>query len=105
VSAPVASAVLAFLLVIAAGDVALSGWQARGLSVAQHERDELVAQQTREGVRDVTLTPLTDEAPRRGVMWGDGTADPGFWLNGILASWYEVDSVVITNLAEPAAIP
>lgn len=104
-SAPVASAVLAFLLLIAAGDVALSGWQARGLSVAQRERDELVAQQTRNGVRDVTVSPLTDETPRRGVMWGDGTADPGFWLNGILASWYEVDSIVITDLEAPGEAP
>lgn len=96
-----ASAALCLLLLVTVGDVALSGWQARSLRLGQQERAEDVARQKQEGLRDIVVAPLTDDVPRRGVMWGDGTADKAFWINGILASWYEVDSVVVSGGAQP----
>ncbi|MRS12163.1 MAG: hypothetical protein EG823_03720 [Actinobacteria bacterium] len=94
-----ASGVVCLLLVIVAGDAALSGWQARELRLGQLEREQRVAELKEQGVRDITLASLTNDLPRRGVMWGDGTTDETFWINGILADWYGVDSVVIADEA------
>lgn len=93
----VASFVVATLLVLAAADAGLSGWQARSLRIAQAGRAASVAEMRREGMRDITVPAITDDQPRRGVMWGDGTSDSSFWINGILATWYGVDSVVVSG--------
>lgn len=91
------SATLAFLLLIAACDAGLSAWQARQLLTGQRARAEGIARLKDEGVRAVVVSPITDDPPRRGVIWSDGTGDPGFWLNGILATWYGVDRVIVSG--------
>lgn len=93
----IASAALSVVLLTALGSVALSGWQARGLKVAQERRAVLVRQQKLEGVTEVRVPRLTDETPRRGVIWGDGAPDPSYWVNGVMAGWYGVESLVVTD--------
>lgn len=102
IPASVASAVIALLLLIATGDVALSGLQARSLTAGQRARAEEIARQREAGIVDVTVRPITTEAPRRGVIWGDGTADPAFWVNDVMAGWYEVRTITVTD-APPEA--
>ncbi len=97
IPAPVASAVIALLLLVATGDVALSGLQARSLTVGQRARAEEIARQKEAGITDVVVRPITTEIPRRGVIWGDGTADPAFWVNGVMAGWYEVSTIVVAD--------
>lgn len=92
-----ASAAIALLLLVGTTDVALSGWQARTLRLAQHERADLVARQKADGVLDVSVPRLSDEAPRRGVIWGDGTADPANWVNGVMAGYYGVSTLTVTE--------
>ena len=97
ISAPVASVVLALLFLIATGDVGLSGLQTRSLTAGQHARAEEIVRQKESGIVDVTVRPITTDAPRRGVIWGDGTADPAFWVNDVMAGWYEVRTITVAD--------
>lgn len=97
VPALVASAAIALLLLIATGDVALSGLQARSLTAGQRARAEEIVRQKEAGIVDVTVVPITTDAPRRGVIWGDGTADPAFWVNDVMAGWYEVSTITVAD--------
>lgn len=92
-----ASATLAVVLLVAACDVGLGGAQASSLKRAQQARAVVIARQMADGVVDVRVPRLADEPPRRGVIWGDGTADPAFWVNGVMANWYGVNSLVVTD--------
>ena len=99
-----ASAVLCLFLAITAGDVMLSGWQARELRLGQLEREQRVVLLKEAGERNLTLAPLRHDALRRGVIWNDGTTDATFWINQLVASWYGVDSVVIAEGAPQGAL-
>ncbi|MBN1192599.1 MAG: hypothetical protein JXA36_02750 [Coriobacteriia bacterium] len=94
----VTSAVLGLLLLAVSCDIGLSGWQARELRLGQEKRSAAIEAQKRDGIRDVAVVRLTDDEPRRGVIWSDGSADRDFWLNTIMADYYEVDSIVVTDL-------
>lgn len=98
--AAAASAALCIVLLAALGDVALGAWQAGELKAGQEDRSRLVEEQKRDGVSDVRVPPITADEPRRGVIWGDGTADSAFWVNGILASYYEVGTFTVESPAE-----
>lgn len=92
-----ASGLLALLLLVAAVDAGLSGLQAGALKAGQRERMQLVEEQKREGMTEVSVPALGTEPPRRGVIWGDGTGDPSYWVNGVMADWYGVQSLVVTD--------
>lgn len=102
VPAQAASAMIALVLLVGTCDVVLSGLQARDLRAGQQQRAEIIAQQKAEGGVDVSVPRLTDETPRRGVAFGDGTADGSFWLNQILASYYGVNTLVVKEPPLPA---
>lgn len=102
VPALVASAAIAALLLITTGDMALSGLQARSLKAGQRARAEEVERQKEAGISDVTVPPISVEPPRRGVIWGDGTADPSFWVNDVMAGWYEVSTITVTDAPQAA---
>lgn len=101
----VVSLALCVILLSATADVGLSGWQAWTLRRGQLRRAEYVAAQKADGILDVTVAPLSAETPRRGVIWNDGTADPDFWVNGLMAGWYGVNSVVVDGVPGSDAGP
>lgn len=98
--ASTAVAVMCVVLFVTTASVGLSGWQAYTLTRGQKERAGLVVQAKREGVLDVVVPAITDETPRRGVIWGDGSPDAGFYVNQLMASYYGVNTITVTDTPE-----
>ena len=90
----------AAMLLIAVADVGGNIRAVRSMDSQLNARTRIVAEERARGMRELALPPLTYEGSRA-VMWGEPTADPHDWFNEALASYYGVESVVVTSNPNP----